>query len=113
MDITTAIELVKNRLNITDSSKDLLINDICVNALNYMNLFELPDELEPFIRGKVQRVLNYEAEFGSVTSLDVVSQTEGKCSWTYNIDDNNNRDSVYGFSSSDFAALRRFRRCRR
>lgn len=113
MDIATTIETVKTRLNITDSSRDLLINDICVNALNYMNLDELPDALEPLIRGKVQRIINYEAEFGSVTSLDVVSQTEGKCSWTYNINDNNSRDSVYGFSGTDFRQLRLFRKTRR
>lgn len=113
MDKTTTIYSVKEALGITDASRDLLIGDIWQNAVNYMNLLELPEELEGFVRGKVQSVIDYEKNFGAGNVLDVTSMTEGKCSWTYNINENNCRDSIYGFSGRDFSQLRRYRRTRR
>lgn len=107
------IATVKSKLNITDGSRDLLISDIYDNALVYMNLDELPDQLEPFVRAKVERVIAYEAQVGAGQALDVVSQTEGKCSWTFNVNENSSREAIYGFAAADFAQLRRFRKTRK
>lgn len=113
MDQTSTIILVKSELGITDTSRDLLIGDIWQNAVSYINATELPEELLPLIRNKVSGVISYEAEFGSGSVLDVTSQTEGKCSWTYNISGDSCREAVYGFSSADFKRLKMFRRTRK
>lgn len=108
-----AISTVKSKLNITDSSRDLIIGDIYDNSVIYMNLDELPNALEPFIRNKVKRIIDYEAQVGEGQALDIASQTEGKCSWTFNISENSGREAIYGFSASDFAQLKRFRKVRK
>lgn len=109
MDKDTIIDVVKARLDIADTSRDLLISDIYDNAIGYMNLPELPNELEPLIRAKVQGIMNYEAQFGEGNMLDVTAQTEGKCSWTYNINGDNCREGIYGFTTRDFQQLKRYR----
>lgn len=81
--------------------------------MNYCNLDYIPTELEYFVVSKIQKIINFEAEFGKGRTIDVVSQTEGDCSWTYANDENNSIDSVYGFSKSDFSTLRRFRKTRK
>jgi len=113
MDKTTTISSVKLALSITDSSRDQLISDVYVNAITYMNLDELPDALEPFVRAKVKRVMDYEAQVGEGLAVDVAAQTEGKCSWTFSTDENNSRDAIYGFGTSDFSQMKRFRKTRK
>lgn len=113
MDKETTIAAVKLALGIQDSSRDQLISDIYTNAITYMNLDELPDALEPFVRAKVKRVMDYEAQVGEGLAVDVTAQTEGKCSWTFATDENNCRDAIYGFGASDFSQLRRFRKTRK
>lgn len=113
MDLQTTIMAVRVALAITDSGRDQLISDIYTNAITYMNLDTLPDALEPFVRAKVKRVMDYEAQVGEGLAVDVTAQTEGKCSWTFATDENNCRDAIYGFGTSDFSQLRRFRKTRK
>jgi len=118
MDKATTIATVKANLNITGTDRDLLIGDIWQNVVNYINWknnegsYVMPEELEPLVRAKTKGVIDYEASFGSGNVLDVASQTEGECSWTFNISGASSRDSVYGFSNSDFGRLNMFRKLR-
>ncbi len=112
MDKATTIATVKANLNITGTDRDLLIGDIWQNTVNYINQEGVPEELEPFIRAKTKGVIDYETSFGTGQVLDVASQTEGECSWTYNVSGTSSRDSVYGFSTSDFGKLNAFRKLR-
>jgi hypothetical protein len=82
-------------------------------VLNYCNLKELPDELEPFIRKKVQTILNYEAENGTNTVFDVKSIKEGGVSITYNVDNEFSKETIYGLSDRDKKMLQQFRRTRK
>lgn len=105
-------ELVKSNLKIDDDSKDILIDDIIQEVINYCNLKELPEELEPFIRKKVKTIMDYEKEFGGNNVFDVKSIKEGDTSITYNTDEVS-RETIYGLSEKDKQALMRFRRLRR
>ena len=104
--------LVKTNLKITDTTKDLIIADAIQDALNYCNLAELPVEAEPYIRKKVQSVINYEAENGTASVFDVKSIKEGDTSITYNTEQVS-KDTVYGLSKKDKTDLSLFRRLRR
>lgn len=105
------ITLVKGNLEIADDTKDLIISDVIQEALNYCNLSELPVSVEPYIRKKVQMIINYELENGTTSVFDVKSIKEGDTSITYNTDDVS-KATVYGLSSKDKECLRRFRRLR-
>lgn len=106
------IALVKTKLNITDTTKDLIISDAIQEALNYCNLTELPDGAEPYIRKKVKGIINYEAENGATSVFDVKSIKEGDTSITYNVDDKTSKETIYGLSDKDKESLRKFRRLR-
>lgn len=108
---TELIALVKTNLKITDITRDLIISDTIQEALNYCNLTELPVEAEPYIRKKVQTVINYEAENGTSSVFDVKSIKEGDTSTTYNVDEVS-KETVYGLSKKDKECLRTFRRLR-
>jgi hypothetical protein len=112
MPIEEMLALVKERLKIEDDSKDLLIEDVIRECLNYCNLTEPPAELEPFIRRKVKAIIDYEAETGGNAVFDVTSIKEGDTSITYNTDEVS-RETIYGLSDSDKKALQQFRRLRR
>lgn len=112
MQTSELIERVKDRLKILDSSRDILIEDVIQEAMNFCNLKELPIELEPFIRKKVQGIINYEAENGTAVVFDVKSIKEGDSSITYNVDEKTSKETVYGLSSEDKKRLRVFRRLR-
>lgn len=111
--IDDLITKVKTNIGLADATKDLLISDVIQNALNYCNLTEIPVELEPFIRKKVQTIINYEAESGSTAVFDVKSIKEGDTSVTYNVDESLSRETIYGLSSEDKGALKPFRRTRK
>lgn len=104
--------LVKTNLNILDDTKDLIISDIIQDALNYCNLTELPTEIEPYIRKKVQTITIYEAEVGTGSVFDVKSLKEGDTSTTYNTEQVS-KETVYGLSKKDKTDLSLFRRLRR
>ena len=106
------LALVKEHLGIEDDSKDLIINDVILECLNYCNLKELPEELEPFVRKKVKTIMDYEAEVGSNAVFDVKSIKEGDTSITYNIDEVS-RETIYGLSNQDKRILAQYRRLRR
>lgn len=103
---------VKENLGITDNAKDLMISDIIQEVVNYCNLAELPETLEPFIRKKVKTIINYEAENGTDNVFDVKSIREGDTSITFNVDQVS-RDTIYGLSEKDKQDLRPFRRLRK
>lgn len=103
---------VKKNLKIEGDDKDLIISDVIQEVMNYCNLKELPEALEPFIRRKVQLIINYEKENGTDAVFDVKSIKEGDTSVTYNVDQVS-RETIYGLSEKDKIALRRFRRLRR
>lgn len=106
------IILVKTNLTISDNTKDLLIADVIQDALNYCNLKELPVELEPYIRKKVQSIISYETENGTGSVFDVKSIKEGDTSITYNTEQIS-KETVYGLSKEDKKRLQEFRRLRR
>lgn len=110
---TEIIEKVKESLKITDDTKDLIISDVIQDALNYCNLIELPEDLEPFIRKKVQNIITYEAENGTTSVFDVKSIKEGDTSITYNVDDKTSKETIYGLSERDKKTLQQFRRTRK
>ncbi|MFY9176740.1 MAG: hypothetical protein WAO47_09830 [Caldicoprobacterales bacterium] len=105
-------ELVKFNLKTDDDTKDLLIDDVIQEVLNYCNLKEPPKELEPFIRKKVKTIIDYEKENGSDSVFDIKSIKEGDTSITYDTE-KTSRESIYGLSDSDRKALQQFRRVRR
>lgn len=103
---------VKTNLGIEGDSKDLIISDIIQEVLNYCNISDIPEALEPFIRKKVKTIINYENENGTETVFDVKSIKEGDTSITYNTDEVS-RETIYGLSEKDKAILKRFRRLRK
>jgi len=103
---------VKTNLGIEEDSKDLIISDIIQEVLNYCNITDIPEALEPFIRKKVKTIINYENENGTETVFDVKSIKEGDTSITYNTDEVS-RETIYGLSEQDRAVLKRFRRLRK
>lgn len=111
--IAELIIKVKENLVISDTTKDLIINDTIQEAMNYCNLTELPAELEPFIRKKVKSIINYEAENGTTSVFDVKSIKEGDTSITYNVDDKASKETIYGLSDRDKKTLQQFRRTRK
>jgi len=112
MPIEEMLELVKERLQIEDDSRDLLISDVIQECLSYCNLKEPPAELEPFIRRKIKTILDYEAENGANVVFDVETIKEGDISITYNTDEVS-RETIYGLSDQDKRLLARYRRLRR
>lgn len=110
---TELITVIRNNLGFTDSSKDLVITDVMTEIKNYCNLEELPVGLEPFIRKKVKTIISYEKENGDSQVFDVKSLREGDTSITYNVDENYNRDTIYGLSNIEKKALQAFRRLRK
>lgn len=103
---------VRTKLNIPDASKDLLIEDVIQDVLNFCNLAEPPAELESFIRRKVKTIIDYEADFGANTVFDAKTIREGDTSVTYNTDEVS-KETIYGLSDRDKFALMKFRRMRR
>ena len=104
--------LVKTNLKITDTTRDLIIADVIQDALNYCNLAELPVEVEPYVRKKVQTIIAYEAENGTNSVFDVKTLKEGDTSITYNVEQVS-KDTVYGLSKKDKTDLSLLRRLRR
>lgn len=103
---------VKENLNISDSTKDLIISDVIQEVKNYTNLSELLEEIEPFIRKKVQNIINYELENGTGNVFDIKSIKEGDTNTTYNTDDVS-RETIYGLSDRDKSVLQQYRRTRK
>jgi len=112
MTVEEMLKKIKNNLNISDTSRDLTIEDVIQEVLNYCNLKEVPEELEPFIRRKIKVIINYEAENGVDNVFDIKSIKEGDTSITYNTDEVS-RETIYSLSDKDKQALMRFRRLRR
>ena len=104
------VEKVKEHLKIQGTSRDITISDVIQDTMNYCNLTELPIELEPYVRKKVQGIINYETENGTGSVFDVKSIKEGDTSITYNVDEKTSKETIYGLTDRDKQTLRRFRR---
>ncbi len=107
------IAKVKENLKINDDTKNLIISDVIQDVMNYCNLAELPDEVEPYIRKKVKSIIDYETENGTGSVFDVKSIKEGDTSITYNVDENTSKETIYGLSDRDKKTLQAFRRTRK
>jgi len=112
MTIEEMLVKVKANLKIEDDSKDLIITDVIHEVLNYCNLVEPLEEMEPFIRKKVKTILAYENENGPDNVFDVKTIKEGDTSITYNTDEVS-RETIYSLSDKDKQLLARYRRLRR
>lgn len=104
---------VKTNLKITGDDKDLIISDVIQEVINYTNRQELPEALEPFVRKKVQEIINYEKENGTEAVFDVKSIKEGDTSITYDVGEKVSKETIYGLSDRDKKTLSQFRRLRR
>lgn len=101
------------KLKLEDDEKDLIISDVIQEVINYCNTTDISEALEPFIRKKVQAIINYEKENGAEAVFDIKSIKEGDTSITYHVDDKVSKETIYGLSEKDKIALRRFRRLRK
>nr|DAE60948.1 MAG TPA: head to tail adaptor [Caudoviricetes sp.]DAJ58322.1 MAG TPA: head to tail adaptor [Bacteriophage sp.] len=114
MTFSEMLETVEKNLELAAGEHKLLISDVIRMVCDYCNLSEncIPDILEPVIRKKVKGILNYEEANGTGYHPEVASIKEGDGSITWVQTDGNTKESIYGLSSSDKAALRRHRRLR-
>ena len=110
MTVPEMTALVKQHLNIAGTDKGLIIEDRIMDVMNYCNITDLPREVEPFIRRKVSAVINFEST--PQKAFDTKSITVGDTSTSFAVDENHNRDTIYGLSELDKKALRPFRRLR-
>lgn len=106
------LRLVKDNLKLQTEDYDLAIMDLIQYCCSYCNLEELPNALEPFVRKKIKRMIDYETAKGTGYQQDIASIKEGDGSITYATGGSNSRDGIYGLSDADKTILRRFRRLR-
>ena len=106
------LQLVKDNLKLQTEDYDLAIMDLIQDWCFYCNLDELTNALEPFVRKKIKRMIDYETAKGTGYQQDIASIKEGDGSITYATGGSNSRDGIYGLSDADKTILRRFRRLR-
>lgn len=111
MTVDEVVTRVKDNLSLTEYDDE--IADLAVMILNYCNLTDFPTELLPLLKGKIRNLVAYEKEVGSDAVYDVVSQSEGDVSWSFNISEDNCKEAVYGLTAKDKSQLQAFRRTRR
>lgn len=114
MTASEMIERVKQNLSIQDDKRDLDISDMVLAVCDYCNLNQncIPDILEPVIRKKIKGIMDYEEANGTGYHPEVASIKEGDGAITWAQTEGNTKESIYGLSASDKAALRRHRRLR-
>lgn len=100
--------LIKQNLQLGENDKDLMIRDMIMTVCSYCNRKEPIEELEPFIRKKVQDVLQFEQSPVHAFPLGVKSIKDGDGSITF--DESINKETIYGLSDKDKLYLRRFRK---
>lgn len=100
--------LIKQNLKIEGSTKDLVINDMIATVCIYCNRKNPIEEMEPFIRRKVEDIIQFEQSPGYTFPLGVKSIKDGDGSITF--DDSINKETIYGLSDKDKVYLRRFRK---
>lgn len=105
-------DLVKKNLNIEDDSMDLAISDVIQDALNYCNLREAPEEMEPYIRNKVKGIMDFEAAQGAGYQREIASIKEGDGTITYVTSGDTSKAGTYGLNDTDKNRLKLFRRLR-
>lgn len=106
--------LVKQNLNIKDEVRDLTISDVITKVAVYCNLSfrNLPEELEPFVRKKVQTIISYEEANGTGYQKEIASIKEGDGAITYVTGSDSSDAAIYGLSATDKNYLKAFRRLR-
>lgn len=112
MDDVQIIERVKANMRLETQDYDVVISDIIQSVKNYCNLDELPDALEPFVRRKTKRIVDYEAVNGPGYTQEIARIKEGDGSITYTTDGASSRNAIYNMTDEDRSELRRFRRLR-
>jgi len=114
MNESEMIKKVKDNLPSGDDAGDLIISDIILAVCDYCNLHpdSIPDRLEPFIRKKAKGIFDYEMVNGSGFVPEVQSIKEGDGSITWAQTAGNTKETIYGLSEADKAALRKHRRLR-
>lgn len=105
------VAFVKENLGLQDTSKDLLIADRIQDVCSYCNLKEIPEELEPFIRRKVEQILLVERSPANATLYGVTSMKEGDSSITF--DNKMDYSSLYGLTEQEKKNLRPYRKLSR
>lgn len=105
------VAFVKENLGLQDTSKDLLIVDRIQDVCSYCNLKEIPEELEPFIRRKVEQILLVERSPANATLYGVTSMKEGDSSITF--DNKMDYSSLYGLTEQEKKNLRPYRKLSR
>lgn len=108
------LKTVEKNLGLGAGEQTLMISDVILMVCDYCNLDQnyIPDILEPVIRKKVKGIMDYEERNGTGYHPEVASIKEGDGSITWAQTDGNTKESIYGLSSSDKAALRCHRRLR-
>ncbi len=104
------LDLVKENLEITDETLDLIISDVIQDAMNYCNVKEIPIEMEIYIRKKVKSIIEFESKAES-GDKEISSISEGDTSITY-VSNKSSIESVYDLNKDDKKALQAFRRLR-
>lgn len=103
------IEKIKKNLKIDDSSRDLIISDVVIDAINYCHILVLDEKMEPILRRKVNSIIAYEEANGMGYIQEVKSITEGDTTISY-VTDGKTKDSIYYLNNTDKRALKRWRR---
>lgn len=99
---------VKKNLEIDDDSRDLVISDVIIDVMNFCHILDLSENIEPFIRKKVEAIIEFEQSPAYAFPLGVKSIKDGDGS--INFDDSINKETICGLSDKDKAYLRRFRK---
>lgn len=110
------LENIKDVLEITDNSKDKLINryisKVTQKVLNYCNLKELPIELQGFVEDKVISIMQYKLQSASSdkSSREVKSIQRGDTKIEFATISEKDEKTLLNFSNLDMKELNNFRR---
>lgn len=115
MTVSEMLSKVKSNVKLEEETPDFIISDVILAACDYcnMDLEDIPETLEPFIRKKVKGILDYEKVNGSGYIPEVSSIKEGDGMITWSQTEGNTKAGIYGLTHSDKQVLRRHRRIRR
>ncbi|MCR1871521.1 phage head-tail connector protein [Longicatena caecimuris] len=109
------LENIKDVLEITDNSKDKLINryisKVTQKVLNYCHIDELPIELEGFVEDKVISIMQYKLQANSdKSSREVKSIQRGDTKIEFATISEKDEKTLLNFSNLDMKELNSFRK---
>ena len=90
----------------------LVVSDVIQDVMNYCNIEEIPESLEPFVRRKALGIIDYEAANGTGWKAPITSIHEGDGSLNFATDGSGSREYIFNINSDDAKILKRFRRLR-